>query len=308
MSHFHFLRPWWLLALLPLLGFLLKLIKTKRSSAWDGVCDAHLLPKILQQESGGSRQLVLWFLGAAGVWMCLSLAGPSWHRLPVPSYHSILPRVLVLSMSEAMLERDLSPNRLTRAKFVLHDLLRRGSPGQLGLVVFTEQPFVVSPLTEDGNTIDALLEFLSPQIMPLGGDQLAPALAQAAELINSAGFPNGQILVLTASSPDASALNEAARLQAKGIDTSVMPMVNDASRNPLFLPLVEAGHGRLLTLEDSPANLEQWLSRGNTAQTLARNTLEDIPEWRDEGPWFLIPALLFFLPVFWRGWLQRIAV
>ena len=47
-NNFHFLRPWWLLALLlPLAGYLRFFAGLKNVSAWEGVCDQILLDFLL---------------------------------------------------------------------------------------------------------------------------------------------------------------------------------------------------------------------------------------------------------------------
>ena len=304
---FHFLRPWCLLFLLPLVALLWSLWKKNpRLQSWNAVCDAHLLKHLTQSTGGSKRHGALLLLFVSGLLMCIGLAGPTWVRLPVPSYRVIQPRVLVLDMSDNMLERDVSPDRLTRAKFKLHDLFSRRDGGQFGLVVFTGEPFVVSPLTEDGNTIDSLLETLTPDIMPVGGQQLDKALKEAGSLISQAGFSTGQILVLTASPPDSAAIDMAAKLHSNGIDTSIMPIIADKTMSSVFKPLATAGHGMLLPFADTSNDLEQWLTATNDTRQLTRSELNDIPSWRDEGRWFILPALICLLPVFRRGWLQRI--
>jgi Ca-activated chloride channel homolog len=303
----HFLRPWWLLALLPLLGLLWRLWRQNpRMQSLRAVCDEHLLVHLLQNKGEHKRQSGLLFLFLSGVLMSVGLAGPTWFRLPLPSYHALQARVLVLDLSPSMLTSDLPPNRLTRAKFKLHDLLQVQQKGQFGLVVFTGEPFVVSPLTEDGNTIDSLLETLTPAIMPVSGQQLDTALEQAGQLIMQAGFAKGQILVLTASTPDKAAITMASKLYNKGIETSIMPVVADKALPPFFQPLATAGHGLLLPITDTSKDIQQWLHATTDTEQLTLNAQNEIPLWRDEGRWFILPALLFLLPVFWRGWLQRI--
>jgi len=307
MGDLHFLRPWCLLMLLPLLGLLWCLWqKNPRLHSWTAVCDAHLLAHLMQNKGRSKQHSALLCLFFSGFLMSIGLAGPTWVRLPVPSYHAIQPRVLVLDMSDSMLARDLNPDRLTRAKFKLHDLFSRRDSGQFGLLVFTDEPFVVSPLTDDANTIDSLLETLKPEIMPVGGQRLDSALKQASELISQAGFSKGQVLVLTGSTPDNAAVSMASTLRNKGIVTSIMPVVADKARLPLFKPLAKAGDGLLLPFSDSSDDLTQWLNATNNTEQLALSSQNDIPLWRDEGRWFLLPALFLLLPVFWRGWLQRI--
>ena len=309
MTAFHFIRPLWLLALLPLLGLMWCAFRqTPAMTAWSKVCDAHLLSHLMQIQGAKQSNFFRLLLGASAVLMIISLAGPTWSRLPVPTYQQAQPRVVVMDMSETMLTGDLSPDRLTRAKFKLHDLFQHQDVGQFGLVVYTGEPFVVSPLTDDGQTIDALLSSLTPDIMPVEGQQLASALEQAAKLIHQAGFLQGQILVLTASTPSMADVNVAKALAHVGIDTSVMPILGpNTPRDPLFQQLVDAGHGELIQFSDTSTDIERWLATTHENKHYVASLQNEIPVWRDQGRWFLIPALLFFLSTFRRGWLQRIS-
>lgn len=305
---FHFLRPWWLLSFIPLLGLTLMLWQHKsRLYAWDEVCDSHLLSHLLQKKGQGSRTVALLMLCASMVFMIISISGPTWHQLPVATYKPIVPRVIVLDMTDDMQRTDLTPNRLSRAKFILHDLFATKYDGQFALVVYTGEPFVVSPLTDDAQTISSLLSSLTPDVMPVGGAHLASALTQAQQLIKQAGYEQGQILVMTGSAPGAKALATAEGLVKEGIRTSIMPMVASKDINPLFTRFAKAGDGLFIPYNTDAQVLKPWLQlRATGAYSL--DTRDNIPLWRDEGRWFLIPALLLFLPAFRRGWLHRVAL
>ncbi|STX52839.1 TPR (repeat) domain protein [Legionella busanensis] len=306
-ADFHFLRPWWLIALLPLILLIWQLTRQNpRLESWSAICDKHLLDQLIQSKEVGKRYSSLLLLLGIGIFLIISLAGPSWVRLPVPTFQAIQPRVIILDVSESMLNKDLPPDRLTRAKFKLHDLFTQSNTGQLGLIVFTGQPFVVSPLTEDAKTIDALLPSLTPDIMPIDGQQLSDALEEGARLIKQAGFTEGQLLVLTGTPPDAQASDTSRKLAAEGITTSIMPIVTNESLSPLFDSFVKAGQGIVLSLNNTSKDLKQWLTTANKNPHFVQNEYKDIPIWRDEGRWFLLPALVLLLPLFRRGWLQRI--
>lgn len=307
LNDIHFLRPWWWLAVIPLLGLLWQLWqRSPQLHAWSKVCDSHLLPYLVENHGNKSRRAALLWLFLSSLLLCISLSGPCWFRLPVPVYQEIQPRVLVLDLSSAMLTTDLTPDRLTRAKFKLHDLFNRQNAGQLGLVVYTGEPFIVSPLTDDGKTIDSLLQSLSPEIMPVGGENLDSALGMAADLIQQAGFNQGQLLVLTATPPSENALQEAKKLAKNGIMTSLLPVMADKTLAPLFRPFVKAGGGVLLPFSDTSDDLDQWLKITRSIPSYQLNKHNNIPVWRDEGRWFLLLALIFLLPVFRQGWLKRI--
>lgn len=306
MTDFHFIRPLWLWMLLPFVVLSWCLLRqTSTMTAWSKVCDAHLLPYLIQTKHYSRRIFSMLLLFASVLLMIISLAGPTWSRLPVPTYQQIQPRVVVLDMSDTMLTNDLQPDRLSRAKFKLHDLFQHKNTGQFGLVVYTGEPFVVSPLTDDGQTIDALLSSLTPDVMPVEGQQLSSAIDQAHQLITQAGFQQGNILVLTASSPSRSDIEAATLLSQAGIYTSIMPVIkNDTTLNPLFEEFAKAGHGEVIPFSDTSTDLEQWLTATQSNQQYTANLQNDIPVWSDQGRWFLIPALIFLLPAFRRGWLS----
>lgn len=302
-SEFHLIRPFWLLALLPLSALFWRLFhQTSPMTAWRQICDAHLLPYLIQSRRYSRRMTALLFLGISTLFMIISLAGPTWSRLPVPTYQPIQPRVVLLDMSHSMLSKDLHPDRLSRAKFKLHDLFQHKGVGQFGLVVYTGEPFVVSPLTDDGQTIDALLSSLTTDVMPVEGQQLTQALEQASQLISQAGFQHGQLLVLTGTSPSRESIAVAKACARMGIHTSIMPMISPKTPlNPLFQELADAGQGELIRFSDTSTDLDLWLNAFNKRQEYTADRQNDMPVWQDQGRWFLIPALLFLLPVFRRG-------
>lgn len=303
---YHFLRPEWLLAWIPLVGLFIGLLRRQAlPAAWQRVCDSHLLPYVLQTGSTRSYVAALIYLFISLSCLIISLSGPAWRKNPVPSWQFIQPHVIVLSMANNMLETDLSPNRLTWAKFKLHDILTGAEKGQFALLAFTEEPFLVAPLTDDAKTIDALLPSLSPNIMPVSGYQLASALQEAERLIQAAGYPEGHILVVTATPPDSASVMTAQQLSSRHIATSVVPVTAEKSTQALFAKLAEAGKGQVFSVNDDKAALLAWVNRHRAAK-YQLNQLDKVPVWQDDGRWFLIPALLFLLPVFRRGWLSRV--
>lgn len=309
LNEFHFIRPYWLLAILPLVGFAWRSFQTNlETQAWSQVCDEHLLPYLIQKKPQFKRHFSLLLLLTSALFMIVSLSGPSWSRIPVPTYQPIQPRVLLLDMSDAMLVKDLLPDRLSRAKFILHDLLQRHEAGQFGLVVYSGEPFVASPLTDDGQTIDALLPMLTPGVMPVTGYHLNTALDEAEQLITQAGFNHGNILVLTAKAPSSEDIATARKLAQKNIHVSVVPVLShEKAQNPLFQRLATAGEGQLVPFSNQSNDLKQWLHSSRTHHVFNEDSKNAIPVWRDQGRWFILPALLLLLPVFRRGWIQRIA-
>jgi Ca-activated chloride channel family protein len=308
MHSLHFLRPYWWLAILPWLWLAWLLWqKNPKLQGWEAVCDKHLLAHLVQKNATKKLHFSSWlWLLLSLLFIIMSLTGPTWSRLPVPAYQPAEARVFLLSLSDMMLEKDILPDRLSRAKFTLKDIFERKDVGQFGMIAYTDEPFVVSPLTEDGLTINALLPSLTPEIMPVQGNNLSTALEQAVELINQAGFTQGNILVLTSQTPSQETIDLVKKMAESGIYSSILALNAANPVNTLFTNFAAAGHGELLPYSPSTADLDHWLSRKSNRMQFNQSKDDLIPVWRDQGRWFLFPALLFLLPVFRRGWLQRI--
>ena len=308
MAEFHFLRPLWLFAFLPAIGIALALLKNKNAATiWSKVCDAHLLQPLLVSHGRGQRLSFILTIFFCICGMILALAGPTWSKITVPTYQKLNPHLILLDLSTDMLQQDLSPDRLTRAKFKIHDLLMQPNAGQFGLMAYSSEPFVVSPLTDDAQTIDILLSPLSPKILPVDGNRLDQALLEAKTMFGAIGVHNGQILILTGQVPSAEAVYTAQTLGQEGYSVSIMPLVGDTSARALFAPLAKAGHGIVLSFTDSNADIQHWLAlRSRKGNRYQMNQQDDVSIWEDQGRWFLVPSLILFLPLFRRGWFERI--
>jgi Ca-activated chloride channel family protein len=318
----HFIRPLWLL-LLPLVPLLPWLWKRARrpSGDWSRVCDPHLLRWLsVQRETKGSSRAGPWLAALALLLAILALAGPAWQKLPDPSWSARDARVIALDLSDSMLAEDLRPNRLTRTRFRLADLLESTEEGQVGLVSYAGDAYVVSPLTNDTNTIANLLPALQPDIIPVAGSRADRALEMAAELLRRSGLSRGEILLVT----DSATARDAARardLRDQGIFTSVLAVgtpdgapipsgggfVNDRAGNVVIARLdrsalravAEAGGGRYTELAAaSPASV-LWLDQDGSEFARRDDALGE--RWKDAGPWLVLLLLPFALAGFRRG-------
>lgn len=308
MSEWHFLRPLWLWALLPILLIGIRLLR--RGSAktiWSKVCDAHLLPSLLIYHGRTQRVASVLCMVLSMVCVIVALAGPTWSKITVPTYQHLNPHLILLDLSSSMLNKDVSPDRLSRAKFKIHDLLAQAGAGQFGLMVYSSEPFVVSPLTDDAQTIEILLASLSPSILPVDGNHLEQALLEAKTMFTDIGLHFGDILVITGQIPSPAAVDAAQQLSEKGYTVSVLPLLPDQSARALFSPLAKAGHGEVIVLSHSDADIQHWLAMKQRMMHRYHLThQDDVVIWQDQGRWFLLPGLLLLLPVFRRGWFERI--
>ena len=117
MSHFHFLRPEWFLALLPLLLLLFWLARRQlHGRSWQAVCDPELLPYLLLGRSVRRANWPLWLLLTGVLLAILALAGPVWERQPQPLFRQQSALVILFDLSRSMEVADLRPSRFLRAQ------------------------------------------------------------------------------------------------------------------------------------------------------------------------------------------------
>lgn len=209
MNDFHFLRPNLLLLMIPLGALLASLIYAYGSkNNWNKICSKELQPYILVENA--SRKLMLKILSFLTLsLLILALAGPTWTETPRPLIQSQSGLIIALDLSPTMNAEDIKPSRLKRALYKINDLLNSRKEGQTALVVFSGDPFVVTPLTDDIGTIKALLPALDTTIMPSSGHNVSKTVSKAVDLFNQAGISQGSILLITS------------ELQAKDLEGSI---------------------------------------------------------------------------------------
>ncbi len=322
MSEFHFMRPWMLLAFIPLaIALSALLFKSRENHQWSKVCDPHLLKHLLMNISGKSRYLSLFLITLTGIAIVLALAGPTYKKIPIPSFSKEEATVIALDVSKAMLAQDIRPSRLQRAKYKIHDILNKIKEGRVGLVVFTEEPFLVSPLTKDNETLKLLLPEIHSNIMPVGGSNIQGGLELAKEVIKRGGYQKGHIILITANKAKTNDIDYAAQLKKEGIEVSVLamstalgaPAVDDQGRDFIskldkvsLTKLAKAGGGALALFTGNDNDLKRLLAYTDSAFKDYSKDDETVVKWKDEGRYllfFIIPIVLF---AFRQGWLESV--
>lgn len=303
MMMIHFLRPFWLLTLVPAVLYLLWVIYSSRqNNPWRAICDPHLLPALLQQNRSTSHfifhtSLFLFFTIAI-----FALAGPAWKKTNLPVYRDLTSLMLVLDLSPAMEANDLKPDRLSRAKFKIRDLINAAQNSQMGLVVFSGEAFVASPLSQDVNTLTAMLDELNPQMMPTSGSDIGEGLDQALTLLKQTVIAHNNLLLITASEPTAKSWIAAKAIRAAGNQLNILAMLEQSAATQATITslqqLATVGGGSLYLFKPDATDIHHILRNNNATQAIKDQNVESADLWQDAGPWFcllLIPLALLIL-------------
>jgi Ca-activated chloride channel family protein len=327
-NNVHFLRPEWFIALIPALILYIALKRnTSKKSGWQSVIPSHLYQHMVVGKFTKGQKPPFWLLALGWLLAVVALAGPTWERLPQPVYQLKMGHVIVMDMSLSMRATDITPDRATRAKYKAIDLVNQIGEGEMGLVAYAGDAFVVSPLTQDAANITTLLPSLSPEIMPVPGSDPLLGIETAAELLTNAGYGKGMIYWIT----DGVDLRQQQELQeyvaelpftlnalAVGTDDGapirqitgellkdrsgaiVIPKLNSSAVNAV----VRASGGKfseITTNDDDITSLASLslLDRDGESEEDASDTEGD--QWREFGPYLLLGLLPLIAFGFRRG-------
>lgn len=312
----HLLRPmllWALLAIVPAAA--LWHWRRRDADVWRQSVDAHLLPKLLVS---GDRRGWLGFVLAALTYALavIAMSGPSWRQTEHPVFQSSMPLVVVLDLSSSANATDLPPSRLLQARAKLATLLRKRAGGEVALLVYAGESFTVAPLTEDSANVALFLDALSPSVMPVDGKRADRAIDAAAQLLQQAGFKQGEIL-LVSDSADRSAESSARVARSRGFSVSALGVGGERGAayrtasgeiaqakldEGSLRTLAAQGGGRYARIAPDDADLRALGVLDPSQQPLADETAESDggKSWLDEGYWLVLPVMLLSLLAFRR--------
>ncbi|MEM6773467.1 MAG: VWA domain-containing protein [Pseudomonadota bacterium] len=330
-ANFHFLRPQWLLLLLPsvVLGLLLWR-QRGREASWSKVISPELLPHLMSSESIRRSRAGVPVLIAAWCLTALAAAGPSWEQLPQPVMQKQDALVLVLDLSFSMLATDLQPSRQDRVRRKILDLLRERREGLTALIAYAGDAHIVAPLTDDNPTIANLLPALNPGMMPLPGSNPVEAIDLALELLDSAGVRRGRIMLVSDGLTERDAREIEGRMAGQGRRLVILGVGTEVGA-PIALPgggFLKDDQGEIVVPsldDDSFENLARSVGgsyvRMSVDDSDLRRLLDDTlvldeedtisldrraDRWQDMAHWLVLPLLLIALGSFRRGWLYTL--
>lgn len=203
LNHFHFENPLWLwgLLLLPLVWMLHKSLFRIYApvSQLEGFIDKELLPHLLINSRKTHRSLWKSLLLWSVLWTLLvgALAGPRWMYHDIETFSPDQSLCILLDVSKSMDAQDVKPSRLVRARQKIEDLLNHAKGVKIALIAFAADPHLITPLTDDKETIRNFLPSLGTDLAHVQGSNLSPALTMASHLLSATSGHNKSILIIS---------------------------------------------------------------------------------------------------------------
>ncbi|HWL11282.1 MAG TPA: VWA domain-containing protein [Planctomicrobium sp.] len=301
MSEFHFLRPLWLLVLIPAVLIAWRLWRaTDDRRSWRGIISDKLLSHLIVGKGEHHRvrpvHLLLpgWILGA------IALAGPTWQREPSPFADDAAAVVIVLKVAPSMLTEDVQPTRLARCVQKIRDLLQQRPGAKTALVAYAGSAHRVLPLTTDAEIINNFAAELSPEIFPREGDAADEALTMASDLLKKSGERGWLLWIADSISPE-----QQSALQKIGPNLPPISLLVPETAGAEFASVKQAAGtigAEVIPLTPDDSDVKRLLRRTIFSAVPVGSGGE---RWQDAG-YFLVPVMALII-LFWfrRGWVIR---
>jgi Ca-activated chloride channel family protein len=301
-NNFHFLRPYLLfLLLLPILLYVRYYKISNLQSSWQKVIDERLLNYLLVKGSAQKRKVYAIVSFLAMIVAIIASAGPSFQKIEVPAFETQNPLIIALNMSSDMNETDIMPNRLSRAKYKIDDLLSLLKGVQAGLMVYSSEPFVISPLTDDMKILQNLIPAVNYDIMPANGDRLDRAIKLGVERIYASGFNYGSMIIFTSDVGQKFdlAVAEAKNALSKNIKINIVGV--SSKTNEKLKILADAGGGVYWNIKNEDNMIRSFADNINSKNNIMEQGKNLRTIWLDAGWYLLVIPLLCCLALFRKG-------
>ncbi len=309
---FHFLRPAWLLLLLPVAVLIWSILRRHDPvHAWRKVIAPELLDHLLIRDATKQGRFppthvlaLTWLLGI------FALAGPSWEKEVSPFSEDQAALFIVLKVTAEMLAEDIQPSRLQRSVQKIGDLLALRPGGKTGLIAYAGSAHLVMPLTSDTAIIREFAAELVPAVMPVPGDEPVKAIELANRHLKNSGLPGSIVLISDYIDPGQQERLAEAR-KAGGAEVHVFAMAGGpevvpppgsppapALDRPAMKAAADAAGGDLILPSADDRDVKQLNAK--IERSIARAPAQEGERWKDGGylflPFLMLLALFFFRP------------
>ena len=329
----HFLRPQWLWALIPaaVIYGLIRSVKHRQNQATNMINDV-LYNYLTQGGSQTQSTQRLWPLLLGAVLAIVAMAGPTTQKIPKPVYDIAQAKVIVMDMSLSMRATDIAPDRLSRMSYKAIDLINANNGGEIGLIAYAGDAFVISPITTDGTNLNALIPGLRPEIMPEFGSEPELALEKAALMLEQAGYLNGDIIwftdgvdydqmpgltsllqsmphrvsILSVGTPDGAPIKLTnGQLLKDSSGAIVIPRLDNASLQTLAG--ITNGAFTPITADEQDIKIIMQVADTLLADATKLNTLQG-DDWYELGPYLLLPVIFIVLLYSRKHWVLLLTI
>ena len=326
-------HPAWLFALtLPLvLAVLAVVIARLRRSQWQAFAADRLRPILIKRRSPITRWISFSLLLLACISLVIALTRP--HEKAGTREEKILSRnvLIALDLSRSMRVQDVKPDRLSRAKIAIYELLEELPNERVGIIGFAGSSYVYAPLTVDHAAVRQTVEQIDENWATLGGSNLKEALELAIDTLKKTGQKQNALVIFSDGEKHDDSLDDIAS-EAKLAGVNILA-IGIGTENGDYVPNADFPGNRMVDETGQPviSRLQPEVLRnlaeatngkyaaagsGDDIASLVKNSIKELDAIEMEGrqreisieyyQWFLLPAIAFLFATIiigtrWRG-------
>ena len=326
-------HPAWLFALaLPLiLAVLAVVIARLRRSQWQAFAADRLRTILIKRRSPVVRWISFSLLLLACICLVIALARP--HEKAGTREEKILSRnvLIALDLSRSMRVQDVKPDRLSRAKIAIYELLEALPNERVGIIGFAGSSYVYAPLTVDHAAVRQTVEQIDENWATLGGSNLKDAVELAIDTLKKTGQKQNALVIFSDGEKHDGSLDDIAS-EAKLAGVNILA-IGIGTENGDYVPNADFPGNRMIDENGQPviSRLQPEVLRnlaeatngkyaaagsGDDIASLVKNSIKELDAFEMEGrqreisieyyQWFLLPAIVFLFASIiigtrWRG-------
>jgi len=100
--------------------------------------------------------------------------------------------MICVDLSKSMDAFDIQPSRLEKVKFEMKRIVDAFSSDRIGIIIFSSEAFMQSPLTYDQNALNLFIETMNTGLVPSSGTDFGPPLRMALTKLNDQEGPSSR--------------------------------------------------------------------------------------------------------------------
>ncbi|WP_298650397.1 VWA domain-containing protein [uncultured Proteiniphilum sp.] len=167
----------WLFFAMPLLLAIYIYLNIRKRKDVQKMGNLSTLKRMMPELSLKRSYLKFWLIFAAlcaGIFM---IARPQFGTKVETVEKEGIELVIAIDVSNSMLAKDVSPDRLARAKQILSRLIDLRRNDKIALIVFAGEAYVQMPLTSDTQSAKIFLNTIDPSLVPIQGTAIGQAIS-----------------------------------------------------------------------------------------------------------------------------------
>ncbi|MDA1028702.1 MAG: VWA domain-containing protein [Bacteroidetes bacterium] len=181
----------WTLVFVPVAIGLFFLAAWRRTILANRFGDKELVARLTASISKRRRRWKAAFRVSGLLMLALALIGPRFGTQLREVKREGIDLVIALDVSASMMAEDIAPNRLSRAKNEIKNLVGELKGDRISLVTFAGDAFIQCPLTTDYGALRLFLDVADPSLIPTPGTDFGAALKMAIQAFEApSGDPN----------------------------------------------------------------------------------------------------------------------